>query len=246
MKNRKMMKFIFIIAAVAGIVAVTYLDRSADEGEADVLYADGAYQDASSGAVDDGGVASEAAPADGVIVEAASASPGAVSGPLTIFVDVSGAVKSPAVYELGEGSRVYEAIEAAGGLTKDADITYLNRAAALIDGDRVYIPTKDEIESSEQLPASAGFTGGSSGAQQDAGGGATGASAGGAAGTAQVNINTADTATLQTLNGVGPATAQKIIDYRDGNGSFANIEDLKKVSGIGEKTFEKLKDHICV
>jgi competence protein ComEA len=171
----------------------------------------------------------------------------AASGTSAIFVDVCGAVRSPAVYELSGGSRVYEAIEAAGGLAETADIRYINRAAALADGDRVYIPTAEEIASGEPLPGSAGLVGAASGASsvgQGVAGGSAGA--GDPSGSSLVNLNTADAAALQTLNGVGPATAQKILDYREQYGPFAKREDLKKVSGIGEKTFEKLKDHISV
>jgi competence protein ComEA len=253
-KDPKRVKLLIIVVAVVGIAAVTLADRSADEDAGDVLYAgqpDGAADDAPGTGQDGTGAAGgdareEQAAASGsedVAGEATGTSgAAAVSETIRIFVDVCGAVRSPAVYELGPGSRVYEAIEAAGGLAEAADIRYINRAAALVDGDRVYIPTAEEVASGEPLPGSAGLVGASSGAAQ----GGQSAANGGSDGTAQVNINTADATALQTLNGVGPATAQKILDYRDQHGPFAKIEDLKNVSGIGEKTFEKLKDHIRV
>lgn len=140
-----------------------------------------------------------------------------------IVVDVSGAVASPAVVELDEGARVQDAIEAAGGLTADADISALNRAAACTDGQKIYVPRQGET-----APTS------------DAGAAAL------TAAPSLVNINTADEATLDSLPGVGPSTAQAIIEDREANGAFASIDDLMRVSGIGEKKFEKLKSAICV
>lgn len=138
---------------------------------------------------------------------------------VNIFVDIGGAVKSPQVVELPEGSRVEDAIEAAGGLTEDADLTDINRAAFLEDGEKVYIPEiYDESDGEYSAPQGDG----------------------------KININTADSDELQELNGVGPATAEKIIDYREENGRFSNIEDIKNVSGIGDKTFDKFKDDIKV
>ena len=143
-----------------------------------------------------------------------------------IVVDVSGAVASPAVVELDEGARVQDAIEAAGGLTADADISALNRAAACTDGQKIYVPRQGETAPS-----------------LDAGAGAAPAPT---AAPSLVNINTADEATLDSLPGVGPSTAQAIIEDREANGAFASIDDLMRVSGIGEKKFEKLKSAICV
>ena len=147
-------------------------------------------------------------------------------------MDIGGAVNAPMLVELPEGSRVEDAIIAAGGLAEDADLSSINRAEFLEDGEKIYIPAlvKDangDVISSEELTS------------QGAAFSVAGSSANG-----KVNINTADSTTLQTLNGVGPATAQKIIDYRTSNGRFIEAEDLKNVSGIGDKTYEKLKDFI--
>jgi competence protein ComEA len=99
------------------------------------------------------------------------------------------------------------------------------------------------VEGGDALPASAGLTEGAP-ASAPAGGGGQGA--GESVAGSLVNINTADMTSLQVLSGVGPVTAQKIVDYREAHGQFKSIEDIKNVSGIGEKTYEKLKDHICV
>lgn len=156
----------------------------------------------------------------------------------TIFVDIGGAVKTPMLAELPDGSRVDDAIEAAGGLRKEADMTNVNRAEFLVDGQKVFIPSYALDEDGNVIESSA--------AGDSASGSGTSSGAGAVDFSGKVNINTADSTQLQTLNGVGPATAQKIIDYRDSSGRFTTIEDLKNVSGIGDKTFEKLKDNICV
>lgn len=149
----------------------------------------------------------------------------------TIFVDIGGAVKTPMLAELPDGSRVDDAIQAAGGLKTEADMSSINRAEFLTDGQKVFIPSLALDEDGNVIEGSASAGEGS---------GTVVAAAG------KVNINSADSEQLQTLNGVGPATAQKIIDYRQSNGRFSSVEDLKNVSGIGDKTFEKLKDSITI
>lgn len=145
--------------------------------------------------------------------------------PAEICVHVSGCVAEPGVRYLSEGARVAEAVEAAGGLSANADGDAVNLARVLVDGEQVYVPSVEEAA-----------------AAAPAGGGSGGA----AAATGRVNINTADAALLQTLDGVGEATALKIVKDREANGPFQTIEDLKRVSGIGDKKFEGLKDSICV
>lgn len=144
--------------------------------------------------------------------------------PIMIMVDVGGEVVNPMVVELEEGSRVEDAIKAAGGVTGNADLTEINRADFLDDGEKILIPSKQQERSSFD----SGVKGSGYSLYSDD----------------RININTADSEELQMLDGVGPATAQKIIDYREANGSFKKIEDIKNVSGIGDKTFEKLKDDI--
>ncbi len=149
----------------------------------------------------------------------------------SIMVDVGGAVKTPQVVELKEESRVADAISAAGGLKENADTAEINQAAFLTDGQKIYIPAKGEKIPAEVISAENSTQ--------------PGAENPGMAG-GKVNLNTATSEELQTLNGVGPATAEKILEYRSSNGYFKNIEEIKNVNGIGDKTFEKLKEHIMV
>ena len=170
-----------------------------------------------------------------------------------VYVDIGGAVKQPMLAELPTGSRVEDAIQAAGGLTKKADLSQINRAQVLTDGEKIYIPEKGETG---DLSSGAGGGGsGSSGSNANGGGSsANGGSGSGETGTpgavgmsgGKININTADVILLQQLTGVGPVTAQKIVDYREQNGNFSSIEELKNVSGIGEKTFEKMRDDVTI
>ena len=147
-----------------------------------------------------------------------------------VYVDVDGAVVTPGVYRLREGARVAQAIDAAGGLTPEADVTGLNRASKVVDGQKIYVPHVGEQQTVDAV----------------AGSGPGEASVGASVASDLVNINTANAAELQTLTGVGPSMAQSIIDERTQNGPFTSIDDLMRVSGIGEKKFAKIKDCICV
>lgn len=142
-----------------------------------------------------------------------------------IVVHVDGAVAAPGVYALAAGSRANDAVSAAGGLLEGADTSGLNLAAPLADGEKLYVPVEGEAP---------------------AGGAPTG---GGGAGEAQgglVNLNTAGLEELDELPGVGEATARAIIEDREANGPFSSPEDIMRVSGIGEKKFERLEGLICV
>lgn len=162
-----------------------------------------------------------------------------------IYVHICGAVVNPGVYELEEGSRVFEGIEAAGGFSEDACEDYVNQAGRLSDGERLVIPTKEEIETAkvdgtyQELWASEASAAGLD------------ASETGAAGTSidengLVNINTASEGELGSISGIGAGKAAAIVQYRQENGSFTSIEDIMKVSGIKEGTYEKIKDKITV
>jgi competence protein ComEA len=150
----------------------------------------------------------------------------------SVTVHVVGAVHRPGVYALAEGSRVRDALAAAGGCVGDAMLEAVNLARILADGEQVRIPTAEEVAAGAVASAAEGAPTG-------------GAAPPGAAG-GKVNINTASATELDTLPGVGPSTAQKIVDDRTANGPFKRIEDLMRVSGIGEKKFEALKDYVSV
>ena len=134
-----------------------------------------------------------------------------------IYVYVSGCVVSPGVYILPYGSRIYDAVNAAGGVTPEGDESLMNPVNIISDGDRIVVPQMKEF-----------------------------ADDGGNADNGLVNINQADAAKLTTLPGIGETRAKAIIAYRDKHGSFAKPEDIMKVSGIKEGTFEKIKDFITV
>ncbi len=136
----------------------------------------------------------------------------------TLMVYVCGAVENPGVVELEEDSRVVDAVALAGGMTPEADETYVNLAARLQDGEKVYIPTSEEVAAWESKQEKDGF----------------------------VNINTADAEALSTLPGIGDAKARSIIAYREENGDFQNIEELMKVPGIKESLFRTIEDRISV
>ena len=171
----------------------------------------------------------------------------------TICVYICGAVVNEGVYEVPAGSRVSDVLDKAGGYSEEALHGYVNLARTLEDGERVYIPDKQELESlgilegdgSSSGSGDSSGQGGSSGASADDANGSSGSSADGSNETL-VNINTADSETLQTLPGIGEKKAADIIAYREEHGAFSSTEDLKNISGIGDSTFEKLSPHITV
>jgi competence protein ComEA len=183
----------------------------------------------------------------------ASSAPGV--GPDTgagrVVVHVLGAVRRSGVVELPTSSRVGDALERAGGATDDADLDRLNLARVLTDGERLYVPRVGQQEVPEALGpvadrAPAGPTG-AAGPSGVAGAGGSGGSADtGGEGTAVVDLNTADQAALETLPGIGPGLAGRIIAWRDEHGRFTAVEDLLDVSGIGDVRFAELRDRVRV
>ena len=145
-----------------------------------------------------------------------------------IMVDVKGAVRQAGVYELPVGSRVYDAVQKAGGMTDEANSQSVNLAQKLEDESIVYVAKNGEEVAPVTSP-SAGTTGGEN--QQKDG---------------KVNLNKATEAELQTISGIGQKRAQDIIAYREEKGKFQSVDELKNVSGIGQKTLEKLKEHVTV
>jgi len=149
-----------------------------------------------------------------------SPSPEATPTLRPVRVYVSGAVRQPDVYELPAGSIVKDAVQAAGGASQEADLDRINLAAAVADGQHVYVPRQGEQDLPVEPPANR------------------------AAGEERVNINTADAATLETLPGIGPSLAQRIVEYRQANGPFATVQDIMNVSGIGPGIFAKIEELI--
>ncbi|MGY3765333.1 helix-hairpin-helix domain-containing protein [Vagococcus vulneris] len=145
-------------------------------------------------------------------------------------IDVKGAVKNPGIYIVDSSMRVIDAVEAAGGYIAESDQNKINNAEKVMDQMVIYVPKKGE-ETDLNIPMSNTATSGNVGSNN---------------GTAQVNLNTATLAELMTLKGVGQKKAEAILQYRDENGRFEQIEDLKKVKGIGEKTFESLSQSIRI
>ena len=142
-----------------------------------------------------------------------------------IFVHVLGAVARPGLFELRDGARVMDAIAAAGGLSAEADPAGVNLARVVSDGEQFYVPRQGEVPPG--VPAAA-------------------VSGGAGAPAAKVNLNSATLADLDSLPRIGPTMAQRIIDFRTANGRFASVDGLRDVAGIGEKTFEALKDLVTV
>lgn len=155
-----------------------------------------------------------------------------------VTVHVSGAVADPGVIELPAGSRVDDAVEAAGGLTEAADLAAVNLARMLVDGEQIHIP-----EPGETPPVTAAGPGESDGTE---GGGAAGGSSTSGGDGGLIDINTATAAQLEELPGVGPAIAQRIVEHRELNGPFQSVDDLQEVSGIGPATLEKMRDRATV
>ncbi|MDR3127804.1 MAG: helix-hairpin-helix domain-containing protein [Bifidobacteriaceae bacterium] len=145
-----------------------------------------------------------------------------------LFIDIQGEINKPGVYELDVGSRVSDVIKLADGLKKSADASTINQARKLTDGEQIYIPkintSQTDNSNLNQNPNNQTLSNSVSG----------------------ININTATITELDTLNGIGPAIAQRIIDYRTQNGSFSNIDEIKNVKGIGDAIFDKIKDQIRI
>jgi competence protein ComEA len=154
-----------------------------------------------------------------------------------VVVHAAGAVAEPGVYELPAGSRVDDLVQAAGGLAAEADGDRVNLALPLVDGERVYVPAVGEAAVPEAPGPSAG--GG-------IGGGASDSTSSGSASGAPVDLNTADLAQLDELPGVGPVTAQAIVDHREQVGPFSSVDQLLDVQGIGEARLGQLRELVTV
>ncbi len=156
--------------------------------------------------------------------EASQEDVGEAAQDASIYVHVAGSVNAPGLYELPQDARLAQAIEAAGGFSEDAATSSVNLARTVEDGEQILVSSAVVQEGGEVASAE----------------GASAASPG------TVNINTADESELQTISGIGPSKASKIIAYREANGSFISVDELCNVSGIGEKTLESIRDQISV
>ncbi len=142
-----------------------------------------------------------------------------------IIVDISGEINKPGVYKLRPGTRVYELIEQAGGLSEMANADVINRASTVSDGQKIVIPSKastgQDIKQSGDADCSSNASG-------------------------LVNINQADQKQLESIAGIGPSMAKRIIEYRNSNGFFGSIDELMNVKGIGAKKFDKIKTYVTI
>jgi competence protein ComEA len=157
--------------------------------------------------------------------KAGSSAPVAAEATATLLVHVVGSVRRPGVYELEEGDRVVDAIDAAGGELPDAVLEGLNMARKIGDGEQVLVPDEDDAAPVAGVP---------------------GATPSGSGDSAPLDINAADLSALQNLPGVGPATAAKIVADREANGPYKSVDDLQRVSGIGPKKLEQFEGLACV
>lgn len=157
---------------------------------------------------------------------ASSGASASQAAPAMLIIDVVGKVRRPGIVTVPKGSRVYEAIDAAGGLRGRVDITSLNMARELGDGEQILVGLDPVDPSGAPVMGGAPATGGS--------------------GVAKINLNTATADQLDTLPGVGPVTAQAILSWRDTNGRFGSVDDLLDVKGIGEATLAELRDLVVV
>ncbi|HET7303528.1 MAG TPA: helix-hairpin-helix domain-containing protein [Segeticoccus sp.] len=240
---------LLLAAALFGVRVLLARQQAAPQPVAAVTAATGEPTPggSTSGVSASGGAAGGSAGADAAAVPAPTPTPsasgsGSASTPAAaavLLVHVVGQVRHPGVVRLREGDRVQDAVEAAGGATRHADLGAVNLARPVADGEQVRIPKPGER--SGPPPGAAGGAGGVAGA------GAVGTGPG-AAGTTEppVDLNAATAEQLETLPGVGPVLAQRILEWRTAHGRFSSVEELLEVSGIGDKTFADLQPRVTV
>jgi len=245
---QKYLKILMYCAALLGCAVLCSCGNKSDvelalDGEAvdgpayEEAYGDGLTQEGNSGEETMG------EQGDGGVTDAASVvSKEDQTQAMTVFVHICGAVRTPDVYEVPRDARIIDVIKLAGGFTDEADSDYHNLAGTVADGQKIYVPTEQEVTDglvpppelntvavTETGEVSDAANAGSTGEEGD-----------------KVNINTATVEELKTLNGIGDKRAQDIIDYRNSNGNFKNIEDIKKVNGIKDGVYSKICDDITV
>jgi competence protein ComEA len=232
-----------VVLAVAGLVGWRLLAPAPEPAEMSLPYT----STSAPGAPGAGGAAGDGPPGDSITGSSVASADGqaglpgvaGTAGPgAEVVVHIAGAVVRPGVQHLGAGARVVDAVERAGGATPDAELGRVNLAAPVQDGQQVYVPRVGEVP-----PAPVG--GGPAGAGASGGSGSAGAGAAGQPG-GLVNLNTATTEELDTLPGVGPATAEAIIAHREANGPFTSVDQLLDVRGIGDAKLADLRDLVTV
>ena len=156
-----------------------------------------------------------------------------------LVVSVAGRVARPGVVRVPDGARVVDVLAAAGGAQPGVDLSGLNLARRVVDGEQIAVGVPPAPDAAGHPPS-----GGSAGAGGDGSGAAAGPGAAGPA--AKIDLNTASVAQLDTLPGVGPVTAQHIVEWRSRNGRFARVEQLREIDGIGERRFQQLRELVTV
>ncbi|MCI8967426.1 MAG: hypothetical protein HFH75_07565 [Lachnospiraceae bacterium] len=229
-KENKQKKFVFALFMVAFALFEPVLLCGCASARDEVVMALGSGESA---VQDPPGDAAAGEDMTEVSLSAGEISPADKDAAPQVYVYVCGAVELPGVYSLRQGSRLYEAVELAGGLTADADENCLNMARQIADGEQVVILTQEEALALREAGAYAYPPG-------DAAQGVSAQDPG------LVNINTATVTELTTVSGIGASRAQAIVDYRERNGRFGSIDDIKKVDGIKDGLFSKIKDKITI
>lgn len=154
--------------------------------------------------------------------------------PKEIVVHITGAVQKEGIVRIKEGSRIIDAIEAAGGMTNETNLDMINLAYTVKDGQKIYVPKLSDAERVFKEGEDSNIVIVDKGTEKDSNS------------STKININTANISQLESISGIGESTANKIIQYREKNGRFKTIEEIKNVSGIGELKYENIKDSICV
>lgn len=154
--------------------------------------------------------------------------------PKEIVVHITGAVEKEGIVRIREGSRIIDAIEAAGGMSDEINLDMINLAYTLKDGQKIYVPKISDAERVFKEGEDSNIVIVDKGTEKDS------------SSSTKININTANISQLESISGIGESTANKIIEYREKNGKFKTIEDIKNVSGIGEIKYENIKDYIYV
>ncbi|OIH96292.1 helix-hairpin-helix domain-containing protein [Curtobacterium sp. MCBA15_001] len=225
---------VVVVALVVIVVGARGGDGGGDSGAVSVSGAAPVGPGRPTASASDGGGGATGAPS-------ASGSPSASGAP--VVVHVVGAVGAPGLITLGSGARVADALDRAGGAAADADLARVNLARPVVDGERLYVPRVGETD----IPATVdGGDPGANGGASGTGASGSGPGAGPDGVPPVVDLNTADQATLETLPGIGPALAQRILAWRQEHGRFAAPQDLLEVSGIGESRFAELESRVRV